>query len=56
MQSPEFASLLVAAQHLAAAQSLSPEAATERLISVFRKMDSSWNQLVIERGLKSLID
>ena len=56
MQSPEFASLLVAAQHLADAQGLTKEEATDRLICTFRKMDQIWNQIVIERGLKAIIE
>jgi hypothetical protein len=56
MQSPEFASILVAAQHLADAQNLTKEEATDRLIRAFREMDSIWNQIVIERGLKAIID
>ena len=56
MQSPEFASLLVAAQHLADSQGLSKEVATDRLIRTFREMDHIWNQIVIERGLRALID
>jgi hypothetical protein len=54
MQSPEFASLLVAAQHLSDAQNLSMEESTDRLVRVFRDMDAIWNQIVIERGLKAL--
>ena len=56
MQSPEFASILVAAQHLAAAQNITKEEATDRLIRTFREMDSIWKQIVMERGLKAIID
>ena len=56
MQTPEFASLLVAAQHLAQAQSLSKEEATERVIETFRKIDSCWNQIILQRGLQSVVD
>jgi hypothetical protein len=56
MQSPEFASLLVGAQHLADAQNLSMEDATDRLIRAFREIDQIWQKIVIERGLKALID
>ena len=55
MQSPEFQSLLVAAQHLAQSQGYSKEVATERLIDVFRRIDFSWKQLVMNRGMKTLI-
>lgn len=55
MQTPEFQSLLVAAQHLAKTQGYSKEVATERLIDVFRKIDFSWKQLVMNRGMKTLI-
>jgi hypothetical protein len=56
MQTPEFASLLVGAQHLAASQGLSKEEATERLIEVFRRMDFAWKQIIIKRGLQSIIE
>ena len=56
MQSPEFASLLVGAQHLADAQNLSMEEATDRLIRSFREIDQVWRQIVMERGLKAIID
>jgi hypothetical protein len=56
MQSPEFASILVGAKHLAETQGLSPENATDRLIRSFREMDEIWRQIVIERGLKAIID
>src|SRR5690606_25407239 len=42
MQTPEFQSLLIAAQHLAQTQGYSKEVATERLIDVFRRIDYSW--------------
>ncbi len=53
--SPEFESLLIAAQHLAKSENLSPEDATERLIMMFRKIDSTWNKIVMNRGLNALI-
>jgi hypothetical protein len=56
MQSAEFASLLVAAQHLSDSQGLTMEESTDRLIRTFREMDEIWNQIVIERGLKSIVD
>jgi hypothetical protein len=56
MQTPEFASLLVGAQHLAATQGLSKEEATERLIEAFRRIDFAWKQIVIKRGLQALIE
>ena len=56
MQTPEFASLLVGAQHLAETQGLSKEEATERLIDAFRKIDRAWKQVVMNRGLQSLIE
>ena len=56
MQSPEFASILVAAQHLADAQNLTKEEATDRLIRAFREMDHIWQQIVMERGLKAIIN
>ncbi len=56
MQSPEFASLLIGAKHLADTQGLSKEVATERLIEAFRKIDQAWNQIVIKRGLQAIID
>ncbi len=55
MQSPEFASLLIAAQHLADSQGLTKEEATERLIKTFREIDAIWQQIVVARGLKALI-
>jgi len=56
MQSPELASLLVGAQHLADSQGLTMEEATDRLIRTFREMDAIWNQIIIERGLKSIVE
>ena len=56
MQTPEFASLLVGAQHLAATQGLSKEEATERLIEVFRRLDFSWKQIILKRGLQAMIE
>ena len=56
MQTPEFASLLVAAQHLADNLGLSKEEATERLIETFRNIDFCWKQIISARGLQSVID
>ncbi len=56
IKTPEFECLLIAAQHLAAKENLSQEEATERLIDVFRKIDHSWKQIIISRGLKSLTE
>ena len=56
MQTPEFASLLVAAQHLSDSQGLSKEEATERLIETFRNIDYCWKQIISSRGLQSVID
>jgi hypothetical protein len=56
MQTPEFASLLIGAQHLATSQGLSKEEATERLIEVFRRIDFAWKQIVIKRGLQAIIE
>jgi hypothetical protein len=56
MSSPEFASLLVGAKHLAETQGLNKEEATERLIEAFRKIDFAWKQIVVKRGLQSIID
>ena len=56
MASPEFTSLLVGAKHLADTQGLSKEEATERLIEAFRKIDYAWKQIVVKRGLQSLIE
>lgn len=53
--SPEFESLLIAAKHLAKSENLSPEDATERLIMMFRKIDATWNKIVMNRGLNALI-
>ena len=56
MQSPEFASLLFAAQHLSHNEGIPKEEATERLIKTFREIDYIWKQIVMARGLKALID
>ena len=56
MQTPEFASLLFAAQHLAHHEGVSKEDATERLIRTFREIDYIWKQIVMARGLKALIE
>jgi hypothetical protein len=55
MSTPEFNSLIVAAQHLARTQNLSEEESTERLIELFRSLDHAWDQIVKKRGLESLI-
>lgn len=55
MQTPEFASLLIGAQHLAESQGLSKEEATERMIEIFRKVDSAWTQVVIKRGIQAMV-
>jgi len=56
MQTPEFASLLIAAQHLADTLGLSKEEATERLIETFRKLDTAWTEMVMKRGIQAMID
>lgn len=56
MQTPEFASLIIAAQHLAESQGLSQEVATERLIDTFRRIDYCWKQIVSNRGIQSVIE
>lgn len=56
MQTPEFASLLVAAQHLSDTQGLTKEEATERLIETFRNIDFCWKQIISSRGLQSVIE
>ena len=56
MQTPEFASLLIAAQHLADSLGLTKEEATERLIETFRKLDSVWTEMVLKRGIQAMID
>ncbi len=55
MQTPEFTSLLIGAQHLAESLGLTKEEATERMIEVFRKVDSAWTQVVIKRGIQSMV-
>jgi hypothetical protein len=55
MQTPEFTSLLIGAQHLAETEGLTKEEATERLIGLFRKLDTAWTQLVLKRGIKAII-
>jgi hypothetical protein len=56
MQTPEFTSLIIGAQHLADSLGITKEEATERLIETFRKMDTAWNQLVLKRGIQAMID
>lgn len=56
MQSPEFTSLIFAAQYLAESLGLSKEEATERLIDTFRKLDTIWGDMVIKRGIQAMID
>jgi pantoate kinase len=55
MQTPEFASLIMGAQHLAENQGLSKEEATERMIDIFRKVDAAWTQVVLKRGIQAMI-
>ncbi len=56
MQSPEFTSLLFAAQYLADSLGLSKEEATERIVQTFRKLDSIWGDMVTKRGIQAIID
>ena len=56
MKSPEFTSLLFAAQYLGDSLGITKEEATERLIETFRKLDSIWSDMVIKRGIQSMID
>ena len=56
MQTPEFASLIAGAKHLAETQGISKEQATERMIEVFRKIDFAWKQIVMKRGMQSMIE
>ena len=56
MQTPEFASIIMGARHLADSLGLSKEESTERLIEMFRKIDSAWTQAVLKRGIKAMID
>ncbi|MBU6152705.1 MAG: hypothetical protein KGP28_00255 [Bdellovibrionales bacterium] len=56
MQSPEFTSLLFAAQYLGDSLGLTKEEATERLIDTFRKLDAIWGDMVIKRGIQAMID
>jgi hypothetical protein len=56
MQTPEFASLMIAAQHLSDAHGISKEESTERLVDAFRKIDQAWTQIVMRRGLQSMLD
>ena len=56
MQTPEFASLLIAARHLADSEGLTKEEATERLIETFRRLDGIWTQMVLKRGIQAMID
>ncbi len=56
MQTPEFTSLLFAAQYLGDSLGLTKEEATERLIDTFRKLDSIWGDMVLKRGIQAMID
>jgi hypothetical protein len=56
MQTPEFKSLILAAQSLSESLGISKEEATERMIVAFRNLDSAWTQLVMRRGLQAMLD
>ena len=56
MNTPEFNCLIQAAQHLANAEGISKDEATERLITAFRNIDSAWTQVVMKRGLQAMLD
>jgi hypothetical protein len=56
MQTPEFASLVIAAQHLANSQNISKEEAAERLIDGFRSIDRAWTEMVMRRGIQAILD
>lgn len=55
MQEPEFMALVHAAQWLASERGCSKEAATEKLITAFRKLDRCWQDVVRERGLQAML-
>jgi hypothetical protein len=56
MAAPEFASLVIAAQHLSSSLGLSPEDSAERLIRCFRSLDEVWTAALLKQGMKSLLD
>ncbi len=56
MQTPEIKCLILAAQDLSNTLGISKEEATERMIIAFRNFDAAWTQLVIRRGLQSMLE
>ncbi len=56
MSTPEIQCLILAAQHLASSEGISKDEATERLITAFRNIDSAWTQMVMKRGLQTMLD
>ena len=56
MGSPEFASLIIAAQHLSASQGIGADDAAERIARCFRSVDSIWTATLLKRGMRALID
>ncbi len=48
---PEFQTLLEAAQTLAEREGISAELACVRLIETFRKLDAAWDRYVFEQGV-----
>lgn len=55
LSTPEFVEILHAAQNLSRKLELSPETATERLIHVFRSIDSCWQKILAKKGAQSLL-
>ncbi len=55
MQSVEYQCLLNASQLLANQGGCSKEVATERLIQTFRRLDECWNQVILKRGMNTLL-
>lgn len=55
MQTPEFASLLIAARHLAESQGLTAEDACEKLVSCFRNLEQILNRALLKKGIESLL-
>lgn len=54
MKSAEFLCLVNAARQFADLEGISIEEATERLIVAFRRLDSAWNAIVLQKGLETL--
>lgn len=55
-RTPEFQAILESVRHLARLEGVSERDAAERIVRVFRQVDATWKDFVIQEGLAALRD